>query len=148
MKHNIPRYSCSRGWLDNGEPRCIAFGGLRVDDAIEASLLQVVEPGAVLVTWWDFSTPLWYRRLILGERPDVSVIDDRTRLDANLGSVDDVIRANLSTRPVYLVRRDEDLPDLEQRWQVEPLLDPGGLQTLLRVVGPAVAIRLPATIGP
>src|SRR5207302_10269586 len=27
-KHDIPRYSCSRGWLDNGEPRCIAFGGL------------------------------------------------------------------------------------------------------------------------
>ncbi len=46
-KHNIPRYSCSRGWLDNGEPRCIAFGGLRVDDAIETSLLQVVEPGAI-----------------------------------------------------------------------------------------------------
>ncbi|MER8550546.1 recombinase family protein, partial [Mesorhizobium sp. M1169] len=34
-KHNIPRYSCWRGLLDNGEPRCIAFGGLRVDDAIE-----------------------------------------------------------------------------------------------------------------
>jgi len=40
-KHNIPRYSCSRGWLDNGEPRCIAFGGLRVDDAIEAAILKV-----------------------------------------------------------------------------------------------------------
>ncbi|MER9203783.1 recombinase family protein [Mesorhizobium sp. M0933] len=26
-KHNIPRYSCWRGLLDNGEPRCIAFGG-------------------------------------------------------------------------------------------------------------------------
>ena len=46
-QHNIPRYSCSRGWLDNGEPRCIAFGGLRVDDAIEAELLRVVEPGAI-----------------------------------------------------------------------------------------------------
>jgi len=46
-KHNIPRYSCTRGWLDNGEPRCIAFGGLRVDDAIEEALLQVVEPGAI-----------------------------------------------------------------------------------------------------
>ena len=46
-RHNIPRYSCSRGWLDNGEPRCIAFGGLRVDDAIEEMLLQVVEPGAI-----------------------------------------------------------------------------------------------------
>ena len=46
-KHNIPRYSCHRGLLDNGEPRCIAFGGLRVDDAIEAALLQVVGPGAI-----------------------------------------------------------------------------------------------------
>jgi hypothetical protein len=47
VKHNIPRYACHRGLLDNGEPRCIAFGGLRVDDAIEAALLKVVEPGAI-----------------------------------------------------------------------------------------------------
>jgi DNA invertase Pin-like site-specific DNA recombinase len=46
-KHHIPRYSCSRGWMDNGEPRCIAFGGLRVDDAIEDTLLTVVGPGAI-----------------------------------------------------------------------------------------------------
>jgi DNA invertase Pin-like site-specific DNA recombinase len=46
-RHAIPRYSCSRGWMDNGEPRCIAFGGLRVDDAIESELLKVVAPGAV-----------------------------------------------------------------------------------------------------
>jgi DNA invertase Pin-like site-specific DNA recombinase len=46
-KHDIPRYACARGWLDNGEPRCIAFGGLRVDDAIEEALFQVVEPGAL-----------------------------------------------------------------------------------------------------
>jgi len=46
-RHDIPRYSCSRGWLDNGEPRCIAFGGLRADDAIEEALLGVVGPGAI-----------------------------------------------------------------------------------------------------
>jgi DNA invertase Pin-like site-specific DNA recombinase len=46
-QHHIPRYSCWRGWMDKGEPRCIAFGGLRVDDAIEAALLDVVGPGAV-----------------------------------------------------------------------------------------------------
>ncbi len=45
--HHIPRYSCSRGWMDNAEPRCIAFGGLRVDDAIENALLTVVGPGAI-----------------------------------------------------------------------------------------------------
>ena len=26
-KHGIPRYSCSRAWMDNGAPHCIAFGG-------------------------------------------------------------------------------------------------------------------------
>ena len=46
-KHDIPRYSCSRGWIDHGEPRCIAFGGLRVDDATEAEILKVVEPAAI-----------------------------------------------------------------------------------------------------
>lgn len=46
-KHDIPRYSCWRGLLDNGEARCIAFGGMRVDDAIEQVLLQVVGPGAI-----------------------------------------------------------------------------------------------------
>jgi DNA invertase Pin-like site-specific DNA recombinase len=46
-KHGIPRYSCSRAWMDNGGPYCIAFGGLRVDDAIEEALLDVIGPGAV-----------------------------------------------------------------------------------------------------
>ena len=41
-RHNIPRYSCTRDWLDNGEPRCIAFDGLRAEDAIEEMLLDVV----------------------------------------------------------------------------------------------------------
>ena len=50
VKHNIPRYACHRGLLDDGEPRCIAFGGLRVDDAIEAALLEVVEPGAIALS--------------------------------------------------------------------------------------------------
>ena len=46
-KHNIPRYACHRGLLDNGEPRCIAFGGLRIDDALQEELFKVVRPAAV-----------------------------------------------------------------------------------------------------
>jgi len=45
--HHIPRYCCSRGWMDHAEPRCIAFGGLRADDAIEGAILSVVGPGAI-----------------------------------------------------------------------------------------------------
>jgi DNA invertase Pin-like site-specific DNA recombinase len=46
-KHDIPRYTCNRGWLDHAEPRCIAFGGLRVDDAIEEMILKVLAPSAI-----------------------------------------------------------------------------------------------------
>ena len=43
----VLRYCCHRGWLDIGESRCIAFGGLLVDQAIGHQILRVVEPGAL-----------------------------------------------------------------------------------------------------
>src|SRR3712207_3531207 len=46
-KGQIPRYACVRGRLDYGEPSCIAFGGLRVDDVVETALLSAVQPAAV-----------------------------------------------------------------------------------------------------
>ena len=45
--HDVLRYSCWRGFLDNGEPRCIAFGGVPADDAIGREVLRVVQPAAV-----------------------------------------------------------------------------------------------------
>jgi DNA invertase Pin-like site-specific DNA recombinase len=44
--NDAPRYSCTNGQLD-GELRCIAFGGLRVDDVVEAALLALVRPAAL-----------------------------------------------------------------------------------------------------
>ena len=35
-----------RGRLDYGEPNCIAFGGLRVDDVVEEAVLSVAQPAA------------------------------------------------------------------------------------------------------
>jgi DNA invertase Pin-like site-specific DNA recombinase len=45
--HDVLRYSCMRGFLDNGEPRCIAFGGITVDAAIGREVLRVVQPAAI-----------------------------------------------------------------------------------------------------
>ncbi len=44
------RYGCRRGQLDQGEPRCIAFGGLVVDDAIAREIVRVVQPSAQQAT--------------------------------------------------------------------------------------------------
>ncbi len=45
--HRFLRYSCLQGFLDNGEAKCIAFGGIPVDEAISRQVLLVVGPGAV-----------------------------------------------------------------------------------------------------
>ena len=45
--HNVLRYACHRGALDNGDPRCISFGGLVVDAAMAKEVLRVVQPAAI-----------------------------------------------------------------------------------------------------
>jgi DNA invertase Pin-like site-specific DNA recombinase len=44
---DVARYVCHRGWLDKGEARCIGFGGKRVDAAIVAELIRVMQPAAI-----------------------------------------------------------------------------------------------------
>jgi DNA invertase Pin-like site-specific DNA recombinase len=41
------RYACYRGYLDQGEPKCLSFGGLPVDRMVEQEVLRVVRPAAV-----------------------------------------------------------------------------------------------------
>jgi DNA invertase Pin-like site-specific DNA recombinase len=46
-QREVLRYACNRGWVDHGEPRCIAFGGVPVDDSITKQVLEVVRPAAI-----------------------------------------------------------------------------------------------------
>ena len=41
------RYGCVRGYLDSGEPKCISFGGIPVDDRVGSEVLRVVQPTAI-----------------------------------------------------------------------------------------------------
>jgi len=45
--HDVLRYQCRRGWLDNGEPRCIGVAGLAIDQAASKEILRVVQPAAI-----------------------------------------------------------------------------------------------------
>jgi hypothetical protein len=92
--------------------------------------LAVMEPNAVIVSWWSYSTPLWYAQHIEGRRTDIRVVDDRTRLDEGLGEVNDVIDANLGRSPVYVIRLQEDLAEVTARFDLEP----AGAFELYRVV--------------
>ena len=99
------------------------------------SAMNLFEPNAVVVSWWSYSTALWYAQLIEGLRPDVWIIDDRTRLDEHLGEVSDVIEAQLGKRPIYLIRLDQDeLGELATRYELEPIAT-ATEQQIVRVVG-------------
>src|SRR3954453_4726146 len=83
-------------------------------------VLGEMEPDSVVVSWWSYSTPLWYEQRVLGKRPDITIVDDRTRLDENLGEITDVIDANLGQRPVYVLRLDQrEVALLAARYELE-----------------------------
>ena len=46
-RHDTLRYGCTRGAIDNAEPRCIAFGGSTVDRAVGEQIVQVIQPAAL-----------------------------------------------------------------------------------------------------
>ena len=45
--HRFLRYSCTRGHLDSGEPKCSSFGGIPVDSRVGVEVLRVVQPTAI-----------------------------------------------------------------------------------------------------
>jgi hypothetical protein len=83
---------------------------------------------------------------VAGRRPDIEIIDDRNRLDRNLGELDQVIDMFIATRPVYVIRNDpNDLTQLRLRYTLSPL-GPGAVSNVYRVyAGPASAGTVPAS---
>jgi DNA invertase Pin-like site-specific DNA recombinase len=51
----VPRYCCRDGHINHGLPWCISFGGLRVDQAVTAMVLDAVRPAGIqaALTAWE-----------------------------------------------------------------------------------------------
>jgi hypothetical protein len=90
------------------------------------AVLNELEPQSIVVSWWSYSTSLWYAQVVEGRRPDILIADDRTRLDLELGDLEDVIDGNLAIgRPVYVIRLDpQELARLRAAYNLTPLASP------------------------
>lgn len=82
---------------------------------------RAMEPDAVIVSWWSYSTPMWYGQYVEGRRTDVLVMDDRTILDEGLIDVSGAIDRYLDERPVYLIRLPEDIAAIASRYVLAPV---------------------------
>ena len=77
------------------------------------------EPDAAVVSWWSFSTPLWYGRWVEGRRDDIVIVDDRDVLDDGYGTGEVAIDHFLG-RAARLHRAPRaDLPALAERYELE-----------------------------
>jgi len=97
--------------------------------------MAALAPNAVVVSWWSYSTTLWYGHFVEGLRPDITIIDDRTILDEDLGDAGAVIEKYLGERPVYLVRLESDLIPIRAEYDLEPVAGLPPLTRVYRVVG-------------
>ena len=94
---------------------------------LDAALSEIAE-NAVVVSWWSTSTPLWYAQYVEGRRTDLTIVDDRTRLDLDYGEATDVIARFLGKRPVYVIRANAyDLAKVVAIYDLVPVrTDPAG----------------------
>lgn len=46
-KGDVPRYGCRGASITHGEGKCLSFGGLAFDRALEAEVMRVLEPAAI-----------------------------------------------------------------------------------------------------
>lgn len=101
-----------------------------------ASVYAVLPPNAVIISWWSYSTPLWYHRWILGDRPDVMIIDERNILDDGYGTIGDAIDRYLGRRPVYVVPAEWNRDLILARYRTESIDTVPGYSAILLITEP------------
>ncbi|MBM3267703.1 MAG: DUF2723 domain-containing protein [Candidatus Sericytochromatia bacterium] len=92
---------------------------------LEAVYRQAPE-NAVVLSWWNLSTPLWYGRWVEGRRPDLTIVDHRDlRNDTWRGDFVAYARTAAGSRPLLTVYQDRDLDILRAAgYRLEPIDDP------------------------
>jgi hypothetical protein len=98
-----------------------------------ASVHAALPPDAVVISWWSYSTPLWYHRWVLGARPDVTIIDERNILDDGYGTIDRAIDTYLGRRPVYIVPPYWEIERITATWEAVTVEIYPGYTDLLRI---------------
>ncbi len=112
-------------------------------DWLEAAF-AALDPNAAVISWWSYSTPLWYGRWVEGRRDDIVIVDDRDVLDDGYGTAEAAIDHFLAERPTYVIRLDRDVPALAQRFVLERVDSVPAPGTLYRVLGRRESTSAPA----
>jgi hypothetical protein len=95
----------------------------RSDDHSAATFVDqvfaVLPQDAAILSFWGPSSPLWHATLVLGQRPDVLVVDDSNIVYEGWGTREARIESLICERPVFIIRPTEyELQPTLERWQL------------------------------
>jgi MFS family permease len=107
----------------------------READRWVASVYRALPANSVVVSWWSYSTPLWYHRWVLGDRPDIKIIDERNILDDGYRTMDRAISIYFRTRPVFVVPPHWEREDILATWDTQTVATYPGYLDLLLIEG-------------
>ncbi len=97
--------------------------------------LGAMAQNAVVISWWSYSTTLWYERYVAGRRPDILIVDDRDRLDDGYGDLPATIdRFRATGRPVYVIRPTNEIDDLKRTYRLAQIETVPGYSPIWEVV--------------
>ncbi len=95
-----------------------------------------MDANAVVISWWSYSTPMWYGEDVEGRRTDITIIDDSNAVWDHLGSPAQIIDRYLGSRPVYVIRQlDSDIETLAQQYAIRPVGRPSNLYLVTGRIG-------------
>jgi hypothetical protein len=87
------------------------------------TLFAALPPDAAILSFWGASAPLWHAQLVLGERPDVLVVDDTNVAYEGWGTREARIAPLVCRRPVFVLpTRASDMDALRQEYVVAEAL--------------------------
>ncbi len=75
--------------------------------------LRVAKPEALVMSWWNYSTPLWYLHFAEGKRPDIEIYNGIDKVPAELARRFD------GKRPIYLIQPGDRIEALSKEYRLE-----------------------------
>ena len=103
------------------------------------TLFAALPENAVILSFWGASSPLWHAQFVLGERPDVLIVDDTNIVYEGWGTREARIASVICTRPVYdLPVNERDLALTRQLYNVTPVVN-----VTVGSLGPTGVYKLP-----
>ncbi|HUO05304.1 MAG TPA: DUF2723 domain-containing protein [Candidatus Binataceae bacterium] len=112
-------------WVNRDDGELERMRGYREGNVLAERVFKIVEPNAVIFSWWGPSPALWYGQYVGGMRPDVTVIDDANLPEHGWSDATDGMAYYFGKRPIYVTGVEDELSRYSRKYNLHRVADLG-----------------------